>query len=148
MLILIRWRWKPHRWEIGYILLQGLGTQAIYASQFMAMSVRATGKSASVITTYYLCQQIGAILGSAGFNALFRTLFQNRLMKNLADTSNAREVSQCPTSYRTPLICHAIQIIQKVLRNNRYAFSLPESVQTNIQLSFLESYQIIPSEYF
>ena len=131
-LILIRWRFAPYHWELGYTMPIGAGVGALFSLQYLALSIRAGdgNKSASIITTYYLSQQIGATIGTASSTSVFRMVYVRRLLAHLGESPKAR---------------HVIRIL---LRNNQFASTLAPSIQAQIRSAFLESFQVVPSELF
>lgn len=124
-LITARWRIGVHNWEVIYIILPAMGISALYSTQFVALSVRLREASASIVTSYHLCQQIGTVLGTACTTGFARIAFRNRLVHHLGDSTTAQ------------------QIIEKVLQNNRFGTSLPTEVQMDIRTSFLESFPVV-----
>ena len=92
-LMVIRWRYVPQWWDFAYVLLAGSGIGAQFSIQFISLSVRTPGCSANVITTYYLCQQLGGIFGTATSAGLLRTTFRRQLNKHLFNIPNAHKVS-------------------------------------------------------
>lgn len=128
-LILIRWRMAPYHWEMSYTMPIGAGLGALFSLQYLALSIRAGdgNKSASIITTYYLSQQIGATIGTALSTSVFRVVYIRRLLAHLGNSSKVR---------------HVINIL---LQNNQFASTLAPSIQAQIRSAFLESFQVIPA---
>lgn len=84
--ILIRWRNGCFNWEMVYLFTIGLGMGVIYSAQFVAMSLDAPkGSLPTCITTYYLSQQLGFIIGPALGIAMVQRAFGARLSRELAE---------------------------------------------------------------
>ena len=91
-LILVRWRENISHWELSYTVLVGAGISALMSFQYIALSNRVPDSSASIITSYYLAQQIGTLVGTASSNGLFRVVFRRRLSVHLGESSEAQKV--------------------------------------------------------
>lgn len=90
--MLVRWREKISYWELSYTLPVGIGVSAIMSFQYIALTNRAPESSASIITSYYLAQQIGALVGTYSSSGLFRVIFRGRLSVYLGNSSEAQNV--------------------------------------------------------
>lgn len=95
-LIAGRWRIGVHNWEVIYILIAAMGISALYSTQFVALSVRLRESSASIVTSYHLCQQIGTVVGTACTTGFSRIAFRNRLIDHLGDSNAAKQVCCIP----------------------------------------------------
>jgi MFS family permease len=94
LLILLRWPIGPNHWELVYPFLTGLGYAGLLSAQFAALSTATPeGQSATTITVYYQCQQIGIILGVALSAAVCRRAFECNLLNSLGTDAKTREVS-------------------------------------------------------
>lgn len=65
VLIAIRWCYfDPYIWELMYPFPFGIGMGILFSTQFVALSAESPGSYvARLITTYYLLQQIGSVVG-------------------------------------------------------------------------------------
>ncbi|KDE85424.1 putative transporter [Aspergillus oryzae 100-8] len=84
LLIFIRWRNGCHLWEVVYLLPNGIAIGILFTTQFIGMSLGAPNESLTTcITTYYLAQQLGNIIGPAMNVAVVQRVFMRKLEKNL-----------------------------------------------------------------
>ncbi|KAJ5379820.1 uncharacterized protein N7496_002248 [Penicillium cataractarum] len=95
LLILVRWTvYQPHMWEISYGFLAWLGMGMTLSSQFVALSASKPEQNAATsVTTYYLVQQVGFMMGITLSKALISREIEHRLMFALRDESGRNEVS-------------------------------------------------------
>ncbi|KAJ5575060.1 hypothetical protein N7450_008959 [Penicillium hetheringtonii] len=134
VLFMVRWPQGPNAWEVSYLAIQGFGFMAFNAAFFVAVSVSVPRDSgASVITTYYLAQQLGILVGVNSTAAVVRSVFKNHLMENLALEPMANKA--CYFFRQEPFLL----IIQNVLQDNRFAFKyLPPNLQEIIANTFMK----------
>ena len=92
--IMLRWRGQINVWESLYIFPASLGVGMLNSSQFtgLAASVEKS-QLATAVSTFYLSQQIGLMIGAGGSAALLRRTFRDALMVNLSGFPNADKVS-------------------------------------------------------
>lgn len=93
ILIFLRWRYVYLRWEVGYTILLCVGLGGLSSTQYIALAGRASGNSASVITSYHVCQQIGTIIGNEYPVALLMRNFRDQLVKSFGHNPEGQEVS-------------------------------------------------------
>lgn len=71
-------------WESLYILPAAMGIGLLNSSQFIGLSAAVQkAQLASTISTFFLSQQIGMMIGAGGSAALLRTVFRASLVKML-----------------------------------------------------------------
>lgn len=84
MVIFIRWRSGSSTWELLYLFPNGMFIGALFTTQFAGMSLGVPKENLlTCITTYYLCQQLGYIIGPATNVALVQRVFGGKLEKML-----------------------------------------------------------------
>ena len=90
---MFRWPNGADLWELVYLAIHSVGHTGIITTCFVAISV-ATPKSAGAgpITTYYMSQQIGMVIGVTASSVFTRDAFRNILIDKLADHPYATEV--------------------------------------------------------
>lgn len=90
---MFRWPNGADLWELVYLAIHSVGHTGIITTCFVAISV-ATPKSAGAgpITTYYMSQQIGMVVGVTASSVFTRDAFRNILIDKLADHPYATEV--------------------------------------------------------
>lgn len=91
--IAIRWGNEPYPWEFLYILPAGLASGAVLACTFTAL-IMSTPKSlqATAICMYYLCQQVGGIVGTGVSSVALHMIFESTLEDRLRGLPNKEEV--------------------------------------------------------
>lgn len=95
ILFLVRWPQGPYPWEVCYLAIQGFGFMAFNAAFFVAISVSVPRDSgASAVTSYYLAQQMGILVGVNSTAAVTRSMFKNHLKRNLDLKPMANKVCQ------------------------------------------------------
>lgn len=96
LVITLRWRYRVSFWELSYVFV-GVTAMAVgFSAQFVELCASAPeGHSATVITIYYLCQQLGFILTVTVTATLSRRLFENALLRDLGTNAEARKVGLC-----------------------------------------------------
>lgn len=93
LVIAIRWGNQPYRWEHFYILPAGMGMGAILTCTFVGMTMSTPKRlHATAICIYFLCQQVGGIIGTAVSSVTLRTIFKNTLEDWLNGIPNKEEV--------------------------------------------------------
>ncbi|CAG8953348.1 hypothetical protein HYFRA_00003559 [Hymenoscyphus fraxineus] len=130
LVIALRWGYQPYRWENFYILPAGMGMGAILTCTFVGMTM-STPKSmhATAICIYFLCQQVGGIIGTAAASVTLRTI----LNKTLQDWLNG--------------IPRKEDVIREIL-NGSGSLSVPETLRKVVHFAYRHSFQfvaIIPS---
>ncbi|CAG8096163.1 unnamed protein product [Penicillium nalgiovense] len=86
------------------------------------------GHARTTITAYYLAQQLELIIGVTTLATIVRTLFANDLRWTLHGVSQIDE------------------LIQRILNNNRFTETLPETIQSHVRQNFRCSFQAILAE--
>lgn len=145
--ILIRWRNGCFNWEMVYLFTIGVGMGVIYSAQFVAMSLDAPkGALPTCITTYYLSQQLGLIIGPALGVAVVQRVFGDRLSQELAAFGEKQVcVIQGRTERRAQVMGYMLQLVQKIVNDARFSETLPEAIQETIRAAYLRAFQFIPS---
>jgi hypothetical protein len=81
-------------WEISYGFLAWVGMGMTLSSQFVALSASKPEKNAATsVTTYYLVQQVGFMMGITLSKALISRDLESRLMVALRNEAGKNEVS-------------------------------------------------------
>lgn len=95
-LIAIRWCFfDPSLLELAYPFGQGVGLGILFSTQFVALSAHSPKDfSARLITTYYLMQQIGAVVGVSVTSWLIRSSFAISLENEFGVTPDGMSVSE------------------------------------------------------
>ncbi|OKP11188.1 hypothetical protein PENSUB_3210 [Penicillium subrubescens] len=95
LLILIRWTiYQPQMWEISYGFFAWVGMGMTLSSQFVALSASKPEQNAAAsVTTYYLVQQIGFMMGITLSKALLSREIERRLMFALRNEVERNQVS-------------------------------------------------------
>ncbi|KAJ5109745.1 transporter [Penicillium argentinense] len=121
LLIMLRLPQGAYLGELAYLGLLAIGFMGLNSALFVAMSVSVPkDKSAAALTTYYLVQQLGMLVGVISTASLTQNTFKSYLVEKLAGESNWKE------------------IIRNVLQDNRFAFThLPDKLQGLV----VDSYQ-------
>lgn len=97
LLIFIQWRNGFKLWDGIYLFPFGVATGMLFPALFVGMATYAPeGKLHVCIGTYYLCQQLGLIIGPAAGSALNQKLFAARLGTNLGGLKDKSAVSTLP----------------------------------------------------
>ncbi|OJJ08570.1 hypothetical protein ASPVEDRAFT_89781 [Aspergillus versicolor CBS 583.65] len=127
LLIFIQWRNGFKLWYGIYLIPFGIATGMLFPALFVGMSTYAPeGKLHVCIGTYYLCQQLGLVIGPAAGSALNQKLFAARLgmtLEGLEDKSS---------------------IIHRILNEVRFANTLPSALREVVRSSYLDSFQYLP----
>lgn len=146
---MFRWPQGPYLWELTYLAIQGIGFMGVNAALFVAMSASVPkDHGASTITTYYLFQQLGVMAGVTSTAAFTRNVFKGRLVEKLAGEPKANEVSTSTVQqFQLVPISHSIQMIQRILQDNRFAFThLSDRLQEIVVEAYMEAFHITPSK--
>ena len=94
VLIGLRWRHGTNFWESLYTFPAGLGFGMILSTQFIGLSVSVPERqTATAVSTYYLCQQVGILVGVGASAAILRINFQRTLLRQLENYSDRDRVS-------------------------------------------------------
>lgn len=130
LLIAIRWPQGPSTWELLYTFCSGIGIGGLFATLFIGISASIPkNMSATAITSYYMSQQLGMILGVTLAAAACRRTFEAQLFRKLGAYPEA------------------FQSIKHILGDYKFVYSFPESVQYLVRSSFLKSFITVPGEY-
>lgn len=94
VIIIVRWSvFEPFMWELIYTATAGFGATMSCSAQFVALSSAVSEKQITVaITSYYLFQQIGNMIGIALTQPLQRLLFEKLLGKKIGTDLEAAKV--------------------------------------------------------
>ncbi|KAJ5649569.1 uncharacterized protein N7484_003292 [Penicillium longicatenatum] len=98
-MIAIRWCFfNPSILELVYPFCCGVGLGILFSTQFVALSAHSPqAYTARLITTYYLMQQIGSVMGVSVTSWLIRSSFANGLENEFGVTPEGMRVSElCP----------------------------------------------------
>ncbi|KAB8265073.1 major facilitator superfamily domain-containing protein [Aspergillus pseudonomiae] len=126
LLIFIRWRNGCYLWELVYLLPNGMAIGILFTTQFIGMSLGVPSESLTTcITTYYLAQQSGNIIGPAANVAVVQRIFMGRLEKNLNQWDEKKFIGQ-------------------ILNDDRFAQNLSPAVQYIVRWSYLNAFQLVP----
>ena len=127
LIIFARWQNGCNIWEALILFPFGFTLGIQYSTQYIGMAVSVPKARIGQCTgAYYLFRQMGCIVGPAiglatveeGFRGSLGRYFEARPEK---DT-----------------------VIDKILNDARYTFSLPETNQQVIRWSYLQGYQFVP----
>lgn len=113
LLMTLRWRLGANAWESLYSFGGGLSTGLALSGQFIGLSASAPeDQRATAISVYFLCQQIGIIIGVGSSTALVEAVFETNLKRRLQGLPSTDEVSR---SLVNPLRA-AFSLVQLMLR--------------------------------
>lgn len=102
VLIGLRWRHGTNFWESLYTFPAGLSFGMILSTQFIGLSASAPKRQiATAVSTYYLSQQVGILVGVGASAAMLRMDFRKTLLRQLENYSDRNCVSD--PLYHTPL---------------------------------------------
>lgn len=91
--IAIRWGNKPYPWEYLYIFPAGLSLGVVLACTFTALALSSpTEFQATSICMYYLCQQVGGIVGTGVSSVALHVMFKVTLESRLGVIPHKKEV--------------------------------------------------------
>ncbi|KAJ0416982.1 major facilitator superfamily domain-containing protein [Aspergillus carlsbadensis] len=120
----------PSGFQPSYIIslvLIGIGSGVLFPALFVGVASSAPeGMLAVTIGTYYLCQQLGLILGPAVGSLVATRGFEGRLWRGLGDIRDKEEV------------------IHHILNEVRYAETLPAHIQKVVRACYLASFTSLP----
>ncbi|RKF78921.1 Vacuolar membrane amino acid uptake transporter fnx2 [Golovinomyces cichoracearum] len=126
LLIAIQWKRGAHFLEVLYIFLAGFTLGVLLSALFGALATSCSRYMiASTITSFYLCQEIGSILGTGLSAKALQSIFRALLYQNLPD--NAQK----------------LHIIAGVSKDINFFKTLPLQLQHQIQDLFLVSFKRI-----
>ncbi|KAJ5396198.1 major facilitator superfamily domain-containing protein [Penicillium crustosum] len=94
---------------------------------FAYVLLAGSGIGAQFSIQFISLSQLGGIFGTATSAGLLRTTFRRQLNKHLFNIPNAHK------------------IIAGVLRDSRFIFSFPETIQLLVRSSYLKSFQVLPT---
>lgn len=93
LLIFLIWRDGCNIWESFFLFVVGFAPGILFSTMFIGMSYSSPKECLSVcIGTYYLCQQLGTIIGPACGAALAQRLFKNNLVQHIVDIPDKKTV--------------------------------------------------------
>ncbi|KAL2844434.1 major facilitator superfamily domain-containing protein [Aspergillus pseudodeflectus] len=108
-------------WYVIHLVLIGIGSGILFPALFVGVaSIAPEGMLSVTIGTYYLCQQLGLILGPAVGSAVETRGFEDRLWRDLNEA------------------------IHHILNEVRYAETLPAHMQKIVRACYLESFTSLP----
>lgn len=94
LIIALRWVQNISAWESLYIFPVGLSFGLILSAQFVWLSANAPkSQTAMAVSSYYLCQQVGTVLGVGTSTLLIQKDFYRRLLEALGDISHKKQVT-------------------------------------------------------
>ncbi|KAM5475431.1 hypothetical protein MauCBS54593_001120 [Microsporum audouinii] len=122
-LIAIRWRTGVTGWESFYVFPAFLSFGLLLSTTFTGL-IACTPKSihATAICVYYLCQQVGTMLGTVFSSLTIETILREVLKIRLED------------------IPHKKEIIERILHDSSPA-AIPEALRSIVRNSYLYSFQ-------
>ncbi|KAF3893630.1 Vacuolar membrane amino acid uptake transporter [Trichophyton interdigitale] len=122
-LIAVRWRTGVSSWESLYVLPAFLSFGLLLSTTFTGL-IACTPKSihATAICVYYLCQQVGTMLGTVLSSLTIETILREVLKIRLQDIPNKKE------------------IIERVLHDSNPSI-IPEALRSIVRSSYLYSFQ-------
>lgn len=127
LLIFLTWRDGCNIWESFFLFVVGFAPGILFSTMFIGMSYSSPKECLSVcIGTFYLCQQLGTIIGPACGAALVQRLFKNNLVQHIVDIPDKKT------------------IIKGILNDLRFAESLSEPLQQIVRSSYLNAFQFLP----
>ncbi|KAL2003284.1 hypothetical protein VTN02DRAFT_4405 [Thermoascus thermophilus] len=127
LVIFLRWRTGAGPWEALYAFPSGVMLGIILSGQFIGMSQSAPkDRVATAVGAYSLSQQLGVMLGTTAASAILQGVFGRTLVERLGGLPDKSE------------------IINHILNDARFAFTLPPAVQGIVRTSFLYGFQFVP----
>ncbi|KAL2014118.1 hypothetical protein VTN00DRAFT_1643 [Thermoascus crustaceus] len=125
--IFLRWRTGANLWESLYAFPSGIMQGILLSGQFVGMSLSAPkDRVATAVGAYSLSQQLGLMLGTTAASAILQGVFGRTLLERLDGLPDKSE------------------IVNHILNDARFAFTLPPSVQETVRSSFLYGFQFVP----
>ncbi|RDW61136.1 uncharacterized protein DSM5745_10634 [Aspergillus mulundensis] len=110
-----------------YLLGTGLAPGILFPALFTAMAaVAPEGQLHACIGTYYLCQQLGLMIGPAAAAAVSQSTFERGLWRRLGGVEQKRV------------------LINRILNEVRFAETLPANVQRVVRECYLAGFQYLP----
>ncbi|KAF5855778.1 hypothetical protein ETB97_008439 [Aspergillus alliaceus] len=126
LLIFIRWRTGCYLWELVYLFPNGMAIGILFTTQFIGMSLDVPKEHLSTcITTYYLFQQLGNVVGPSTNVAIVQRVFLGQLKKNLNGWDEQKFIGQ-------------------IINENRFAQRLSLPVRQIVRWSYLNAFQWVP----
>ncbi|KAF9888353.1 hypothetical protein FE257_008786 [Aspergillus nanangensis] len=127
LLLFASWSEPGTVWGCFLLIPIGTATGFTLSGEFIGVSSRSPPQHlASVIGAYYLSQQLGMIIGSSLGPALVRKGFMHEMLVLFPDRIKRDE------------------IMRGVLRDSRFAFSLPGEIQAVVRRCLAYGYQFVP----
>lgn len=88
-----RWPHRPVFYDMIFYFGLGLGVGGILVCTFTGLSVSVPSEmTASAMTNYYLCQQLGMVAGVSVASAASRALFKQCLFQDIPQSSEKSKV--------------------------------------------------------
>ncbi|OQE25287.1 hypothetical protein PENSTE_c006G07571 [Penicillium steckii] len=123
-----RWPSRPLFCDLIFYFGLGLGVGGILVCTFTALSISVPSQmTATAMSNYYLCQQIGLVMGVAVSSAANKTIFKDFLFQ---DIPNSTEKSK---------------VIGHILNNLRFASGFSEPTKSIANNCFLKAFHVIPA---
>lgn len=144
---MLRWSQGPKLWELSYLSIHAVGHAGIITTLFVAISVAVPKNAgAGAITTYYLAQQVGMVVGVTATAVFTRKVFRNGLLREFAMEPNANEVRVSGLEWVSlSREADAAQMIEDILRDSRFAFThLSDKLQVVVANSYCQAFLITP----
>jgi MFS family permease len=96
-------------WYVIHLVLIGIGSGILFPALFVGVaSIAPEGLLSVTIGTYYLCQQLGLILGPAVGSAVATRGFENRLWRDLNEVEGDKRTASLPRPNPPPINLVAI----------------------------------------
>lgn len=97
--IALRWRGAINVWESLYILPAAMGVGLLNSSQFIGLSAAVQrSQLATTISTFFLSQQLGMMVGAATSAALLKSIFRSGLVRLIGDNHTGSEQVGAPNN--------------------------------------------------
>ncbi|KAI1916883.1 hypothetical protein LOZ61_000785 [Ophidiomyces ophidiicola] len=128
IVIALRWVHKTSAWEALYVFPAGLSFGLVLSAQFVWLLANAPKSHISTaVSSYYLCQEVGMVLGVGTSTLLMQQDFYRRLFRSLEG------------------VPHREEIIQGILEDMHFSRSLPEKIQAVVRSEYSQSFQLMPT---
>ncbi|KAL5364276.1 MFS transporter [Aspergillus floccosus] len=128
LVLYIAWARDTTPWASLIIFPISMATGITTSTQFVGMTTLAPeSASASIISVYYLCQQMGIILGSSSASSVIWNRFTSSMLDKMNSDSQIKE-----------------QMIYYVISDPKYVSGLPASTQEIIRLCLNDGYKFAP----
>ncbi|KAJ5438339.1 uncharacterized protein N7458_009337 [Penicillium daleae] len=126
-LILPRWSlFEQKMWELFYSFFFSWGLGMTLSAQFVGLSASTPEQyAATSITSYYLFQQAGTMIGITMTTVLQHLVFKEKLEATIGDSPES------------------LKKIEHILESVEYSQSLPEPLRKTVNVLFRESYMVL-----